>query len=99
LPELIDSIISLLQDDQISLAYFKMRLDIAGYHADDRSNYEHRYYTIKKRDIYNVTKNFPCIVKADLKNGVCDVTYSVLLNTCNSFLITESKLSQIIKQV
>jgi hypothetical protein len=99
LPELIDTMMSSLQDDQISLAYFKMRLAIAGYHPDDRSNYEYRHYTIKKRDVYNVTKDFPRIVKEDLKKGVCNVTYSVLLDTCDSFLITESKLLQIINQL
>ena len=39
------------------------------------------------------------IVQDDLRKGVHDVTYTIMLDVCGSFLISENKLLQIIKQL
>ena len=66
---------------------------------EDRTKYELRHYNIKKRDFYSVTSDFPRIVQDDLRKGVHDVTYTIMLDVCGSFLISENKLLQIIKQL
>ena len=46
-----------------------------------------------------MTSDFPRIVQDDLRKGVHDVTYTIMLDVCGSFLISENKLLQIIKQL
>ena len=99
LPQLIDAIENLLKYDQMILNYFRARLMLAGYMPEDRTKYELRHYNIKKRDLYSVTSDFPRIVQDDLRKGVHDVTYTIMLDVCGSFLISENKLLQIIKQL
>ena len=99
LPQLIDAIENLLKYDQMILNYFRARLMLAGYMPEDRTKYELRHYNINKRDLYSVTSEFPRIVQDDLRKGVHDVTYTIMLDVCGSFLISENKLLQIIKQL
>ena len=99
LPQLIDAIENLLKYDQMILNYFRARLMLAEYMPEDRTKYELRHYNIKKRDLYSVTSDFPRIVQDDLRKGVHDVTYTIMLDVCGSFLISENKLLQIIKQL
>lgn len=99
LPQLIDDIEALLKQDIITMNYFMARMQLVGYYQEDRSKYELRHYNIKKRDLYNVTSGFPRIVQNDLRKGVHDVNYAIMLDVCGSFLISDVKLLKVIEQL
>lgn len=88
LNELVNSIFNILTSDFISLNRFKNKLLNAGYFDQHKNLYEHHGYFIRQNVFYKVENEFPRIEEADIRNGVGDVKYSIMVSQCTDFIKT-----------
>lgn len=98
LPELISSIRSFLQAHPNAANLFSELLLQAGYVDKDAMQYI-MHYSIRSKHYFEVRDNFPRIVEADLRRGVGDVHYSVLLSECEHYAVNENDVIDIIRTI
>jgi hypothetical protein len=67
---------------------FERRLIEAGYTDAHSSKYEQTKYTVLERKLYSVESGFPSIVQELLPSGVGNVSYSLSLDACAAFRIS-----------
>lgn len=96
LNDIVDSVIVILRDEIIALNKFKSKIYEVGYFDLQRDLYETIGYHIRQDEFYKVEKDFPRIEENDLRIGVGDVKYSIILSQCAPFSISESKVFDII---
>jgi hypothetical protein len=65
---------------------FNGKLQLNGYFDDDREHYG-KMYSLKKTFVFNVTTEFPKIVKSDLPLGIYDTSYSIEISAVENFII------------
>ena len=101
LPELINSIEDLLNDDPISISTFKEKLMHVGYVDSMSSKYE-RKYEASDNLWYNVEDKgdnlFPRIVPSDLNKGVKFVQYQIELSTMAQFAINTFEVEKALEK-
>jgi hypothetical protein len=97
LNEIVDSVIEILKNDTISLYRFKSKLYEVGYFDLQRNLYDLTGYHIRQDSYYKVEGDFPRIEEKDIRIGVGDVKYSIILSQCTSYEINETLLFDIIK--
>lgn len=73
------------------LAFFKERLLLVGYHDEHRGHYN-RMYSLKNTFCFNVTPDFPRIVKEQLPMGVYNTSYSIELYAVEQFKISMEQM-------
>ncbi|HKJ96237.1 MAG TPA: PD-(D/E)XK motif protein, partial [Thermoplasmataceae archaeon] len=83
LPELIESINSLLDNDNYLERKFDRILLQEGYLPSHGSSYN-TAYTVKKEEIFKVEEGFPRILGTP--SGVGDLRYSIVISACTDFL-------------
>ena len=96
LPEMIESVRSIIIGDAIAKDELENLLFEVGYldiHAD---RYENIGYTIRDHNYFKVGEDFPKIIESDLRNGVGDVRYSISVAECKQFSIPESEVISLI---
>jgi hypothetical protein len=98
LNEIVDQVESLLLEKDASLSDFKMRLLQVGYFDQHRHLYDKKGYKIRACDVYHVKDQFPRIEEAELRRGVGDVKYSIVIADCVSYQVTQNELFQTINQ-
>lgn len=69
-------------------------LTAAGFRRDD--DYSQSRWTGGERGVYRVRDSFPRLVPATVPRGVANVTFSILLGSCGSFLVDSAALRQAI---
>ncbi|MFA6128246.1 MAG: PD-(D/E)XK motif protein [Bacteroidales bacterium] len=89
LNEMVKSVSQLLNSDFVALNRFKNKLFEVGYFDHHQDLYESTGYFIRKDNFYKVESNFPRIEEADLRDGVGDVKYSIVISQCSDFLVEE----------
>ena len=89
LNQIINSINSLLTTDVVALNRFKLKLYEAGYFEQHIDLYDPIGYFIRKDTFYLVENEFPRIQENDIRSGVGDVKYSIILSQCETFKTTE----------
>lgn len=92
LNQITDHVIELLSNDIASQSKFKAKLLEAGYFNTHRTYYENVGYQIRGENFYNVNNHFPRIEENDIRNGVGDVKYSIILAEYTEYLIEETNL-------
>jgi len=92
LNELVDLVIDILNAEIIALNKFKSKIYEVGYFDLQRNLYETIGYHIRQDEFYKVEKDFPRIEENDLRSGVGDVKYSIILSQCATFSICESEV-------
>lgn len=92
LNDIVDSVIEILRGEIIALNKFKSKLYEVGYFDFQRNLYETIGYHIRKDEFYKVEKDFPRIEENDLRIGVGDIKYSIILSQCAPFSIGESEV-------
>ena len=88
----VNAIRSLLADNSFALNSFNSRLLEGGYLDIHAHLYEERCYVKRDENIYLVKDDFPRIKENEIRNGVGDVKYTIVLSQCDKFLISESQL-------
>ena len=95
LPEMIKQVALILDEHQ--RARFTAKLTCLGYSEEDDALYNKRY-SIKERNTYKVEDGFPRILRADLPQGVMDISYWLALQACDAFTVKFDEISQAIKE-
>ncbi len=94
LNEIVDSILEILGSDFTALNRFKSKLLTGGFFDHHRQFYESIGYFIRDEAFYRVENDFPKIEEKDVRNGVGDVKYSIIVSGCSSFLVPEQEVFQ-----
>lgn len=92
LNQIIDSILGILIDDFAALNNFKNKLLQACFFEYHRHLYESIGYFIRQEIFYKIEKEFPRIEEKDIRNGVGDVKYSIILSQCSAFIKSEQEI-------
>lgn len=98
LNELIDSVSLALQPDFRLYSLFQYKLVQAGYLPAHKEHYNHRGYSIRSEAFYEIRDSFPRIEENDLRNGVGDVKYSIIISDCSAYQISEPTVYQNLNQ-
>jgi hypothetical protein len=96
LNQIVDTISEALNNDFISLSLFKSKLIEVGYFDIHKHLYENTGYYIRQELFYKVDRDFPRIEEKDIRNGVGDVKYSIVVSQCYEFVIVEDDVFQTI---
>ena len=86
----VNSIRETLQDNVSALNVFNNKLLEVGYFEKHTHLYEEKCYQIRNENYYKVYGDFPRIKEKEIRNGVGDVKYSIILSQCNEYLIPEN---------
>lgn len=89
LNQIIASINNILVTDTIALNRFKSKLYEAGYFDQHFALYESHGYLIRQDAFYIVENDFPRIQENEIRSGVGDVKYSIILSQCEEYKQTE----------
>jgi hypothetical protein len=92
LNQIITSICTILDVDVIALNRFKSKLYEAGFFERHQDLYETTGYFIRKDIFYSVENEFPRIQENEVRSGVGDVKYSIIVSLCESFIQTEQSV-------
>lgn len=92
LNQIIASINTILEADAIALNRFKSKLYEAGYFEQHHPSYEAIGYFIRKDIFYIVESEFPRIQENEIRSGVGDVKYSIIVSHCEEFIQTEQSV-------
>jgi hypothetical protein len=96
LNDIVERLEDYLKNDIPELNSYKLKLYEIGYFDEHKSIYQDTGYTIRQESIYKVDGDFPRIIEPEIRHGVGDVKYSIVVGDCLSFTSTESELFQII---
>jgi hypothetical protein len=92
LNQIIGVISDILSFDFIALNRFRSKLLEAGYFDQHIHIYEMNGYMIRQETFYRVEGDFPRIEERDIRDGVGDVKYSIILSQCSEFIRTEMEV-------
>lgn len=96
LNQIVDSILEILISDFAALTRFKNKLLTGGYFDHHRQLYESAGYFVREDTFYRVENDFPRIEEKDVRQGVGDVKYSIIISGCSGFTVPEQEVFQII---
>lgn len=96
LNQLVNAVIEVLSTDIVSQTQFRSKLLHAGYFNHHRLLYDNTGYHIRQVNYYLVSKDFPRIEEKDIRKGVGDVKYSIILSEYKDYIITESLVMETI---
>lgn len=94
LNELATHLIKLLSADIASQTQFRSKLFQAGYFKHHAALYDNTGYQIRQQNYYLVNKEFPRIEEKDIRRGVGEVKYSIILSEYTDYIITENSVLQ-----
>ena len=86
------SIRQIFETNAITLNIFNAKLLEVGYFDKHAEIYKERCYQIRQENFYKIEKDFPRIKENEIRYGVGDVKYSVILSQCKEYLVTESTI-------
>ena len=89
LPQIINSIEEILLHDTICINRFKSKLYEVGYFDQQENLYNSYGYHIRQFNYYKVEGDFPRLEENELRSGVGDVKYSIILSQCTQYIISE----------
>jgi hypothetical protein len=81
-----------LQDNVLALNIFNNKLLEVGYFEKHTHLYEEKCYQIRDENYYKIDGDFPRIKEKEIRNGVGDVKYSIILAQCNEYLVAETAI-------
>ncbi len=90
LPCLVEAIDSCFEDDPLTRHEFWAKLMDAGYIRAHESNYA-RTYIVRSIEAFRIADGFPRILESDLRPGVGDVSYTIMISACKRFKVEMSK--------
>lgn len=95
IPDVIDNIRLLLAKDKNNLDKFENKLTRYGYNELGRHLYTDGFF-IRDNKCFQIKGDFPRIISRDLKNGIGDLKYSIAINSCSRFEISNELLCSLI---
>lgn len=92
LNQIVQSVFNTLQSDFTLLNRFRNKLLEAAYFDWQSSFYEDTGYALRSESFYEVRDDFPRIEEKDIRSGVGDVKYSIILSQHAEYLRTEEQV-------
>ena len=89
LPEIILSIQSLLKSDTISINRFQAKLYEVGYFDQHAGLYNEIGYHVRQDNYYKVEGDFPRLQENEMRKGVGDVKYTIIVSQCQHYINSE----------
>lgn len=86
----VNAVREILQDNVSALNIFNNKLIDAGYFERHTHLYEERCYQTRDENYYKIDGDFPRIKENEIRSGVGDVKYSIILSQCNEYLAAEN---------
>ncbi len=94
LNDIVEWLENYLIHDVPELSLFRLKLFEVGYFDIQKQIYQNTGYNIRQESIYRVKVEFPRITENEIRHGVGDVRYSIVIADCLSFVVTETELFQ-----
>lgn len=94
LNDIVEWIENYLVNDVPELNSFRLKLFEVGYFDIHKPIYQNTGYNIRQETIYRIEGEFPRIMENEIRHGVGDVKYSIVISDCLSFVTTEAELFQ-----
>lgn len=98
LNEIIDNIISLLDNNIAGQNLFRTKLFVSGYFQQHKLLYQETGYQVRRETFYVVKSDFPRIEEHNLRAGVGDVKYSIMLSNFKEYIVDEIIIFDILNQ-
>jgi len=98
LPEKVDKLRTILKDDVPALSIFNEKILQTGYFDEDAELYSNRCYKFRNEQHYHIIDGFPRIKEKELRYGISDVKYAIILAACGDYCISENQLFNTIKR-
>lgn len=95
---LIDEIFDMLNSDVASQTQFRIMISRVGYFNHHRNLYDKKGYIIRQAAYYLVKDEFPRIEESEVRKGVGDVKYSIILSENTDYKIKEDSVIEIINR-
>lgn len=92
LNQIVEEIETILKSDIAELNSFRLKLFEIGYFEIHKPLYESAGYNIRQESIYKVEGTFPRITENEIRHGVGDLKYSIIVADCLSYSRTETEL-------
>lgn len=92
LNQIVQNLIDLLSSDFTSLNRFRNKLLEAGYFDQHKYLYAIQGYSVRQDIFYKVEEEFPRIEERDIRNGVGDIKYSIIISQCSDYIRTEEQV-------
>ena len=70
-----------------------------GYLDKHEPFYQDRFYQQRHESFYKIDSDFPRIKENELRNGISDVKYSIILAMCEEYLVPESQIFNVLKEL
>jgi hypothetical protein len=97
LNQIVNYITETLQGDISALRDFRTKLILAGYYHHHTAKYDDLGYQIRNQSYYQIRDTFPRIEESEVRRGVGDVKYSIILSECTNYITDELSVFEIIK--
>lgn len=96
LNHIVESLKQILISSSEALGLFRNKLTDSGYFENQKELYEDKGYVIRDKSLYKIEKDFPRIEQSDLREGVINVEYSIVISNCSDFKIEEEDVLKIL---
>src|SRR5690606_17591773 len=96
LNDIVEAIFELIAEDFQLSSIFGLKLLQGGYYNDHKPLYENKGYHIRQETSYEVRDDFPRIQEGEVRNGVGDITYSIIISYCNSYQTNEQAVYNVL---
>lgn len=97
LNDIVEELYLILESDLESLNLFRNKITEAGFFNHHRNLYEGIGYFIRQDLFYKVGGNFPRIEEGEIRDGVGDVSYSIIISQCDQYKLSEQDVFTVIK--
>ncbi len=97
LNQIVDDVAARLQGDVRAYWDFRSKLILAGYFNHHTDKYKDSGYQIRSQHYYSVNDAFPRIEESELRRGVGDVKYSIILSESSEYETSELKVFETIE--
>jgi hypothetical protein len=95
----ITAIREMLKNDIPALSLFNTKLFEVGYLDKHETFYQNSFYQTRRENFYKIENNFPRIKEKELRSGVSDVKYDIILAMCDEYLVTENQVFTTVKKL
>jgi hypothetical protein len=92
LNDIVCSVKELLQTDLVALTNFDAKLLMSGYLDNHIALYNEKGYVIRQETFYRVQDEFPRIEEQDIRSGVGDVEYSIVVSQASEYVQAEQEV-------
>lgn len=89
----------MLENDMPTLTLFNTKLFEVGYLDKHEPFYQDRFYKGRNENFYKIQNDFPRIKENELRGGVSEVKYSIILAMCDEYIVTESQVFNKVKSL